>query len=164
MIETLDTEEEVCLYDASVLPKNQSSGGSMPPRNPQQIIKTERAAYLDDLPEPEPDWPSDVRVVYETLRDQLFETGEIRAKTVVDECGITSHDIYSRFRYFTGHGIKEFAIYHRLELAKRLLRYDWLSVTGIAFAVGYSTPSGFSKTFKRRVGQSPTAFRVQKEG
>ncbi len=133
--------------------------------DPQKIIEAERAAYLDDLPEPESDWPPDVRAVYETLRERLFDWGEIvEAQEVVDECGIGSHEIYGRFRYVTDHGIKEFVVYHRLQLAKRLLCYDSLSVTEIAFAVGYSTPSGFSKTFKRHVGRTPTVFRGREEG
>jgi len=135
-----------------------------PPRNPQQIIEAERAAYLDELPEPEPDWPPDVRAVYRTLRDRLFDWEGVEAQDVIEDCGIGSHDVYSRFRYVKGHGIKGFVVYHRMQLAKRLLRYDSLSVSEVAFAVGYSSPSGFSKTFKRHEGQSPTAFREQEEG
>jgi len=71
--------------------------------------------------------------------------------------------VYSRFRHVTGHGIKEFVVHHRIRLAKQLLRYESLSVSEIAFAVGYSSPSGFSKTFKRRVGCSPTTYREGEE-
>lgn len=138
---------------------------SSPPRNPRQIIEAERSAYIEEhLPEPESDWPPDVRVVYEALRDRLFDWNGVEAQEVIKNCGIRSHDIYSRFRYVTGYGIKEFVIHHQLRLAKRLLWYESLSVSEVAFAVGYSSPSGFSKTFKRHEGQSPTAFREQEEG
>lgn len=82
---------------------------------------------------------------------------------MLEECGIGSHDIYSRFRHFTGHGIKGFIVHHRIELAKRLLMLQDLSVGQVAFAVGYSTPNGFSTTFKRRIGLGPTAYRGAKE-
>lgn len=94
----------------------------------------------------------------------VYSTGGVEAREVVEDCGIGGHDVYSRFRHVTGHGIKEFVVYHRLRLAKRLLRYNSLSVSEIAFAVGYASPSGFSKTFKRHVGSSPTAFRRREEG
>lgn len=132
-------------------------------RAPSEIIEAERTAYVGDLPESEPDWPPDVCTVYRALRDRLFDWG-VEAQEVIDDCGIGGHDIYSRFRHCTGYGIKEFVILHRLQLGKRLLRHEALSVSQVAFAVGYSSPSGFSKTFKRRVGCSPTAHRKRQEG
>lgn len=83
---------------------------------------------------------------------------------MLDDCGIGGHDVYSRFRHFTGHGIKGFVVHHRIGLAKRLLSYEVLCVSEVAFAVGYDSPSGFSKTFKRHVQRTPTSFRSQKEG
>lgn len=51
----------------------------MPPdddeRAPREVIEAERTAYLENLPEPGSDWPPDVRAVYETLRERLFEWG-----------------------------------------------------------------------------------------
>jgi AraC-like DNA-binding protein len=129
---------------------------------PPEIIDAERAAYLDALAGPDPEWPPDVRVVYGDLRDRLSEM-DLEAQDVVDGCGIGSHDIYGRFRHFTGYGIKDFVVHHRIQLAKKLLQYESLSVTKIAFAVGYASTSGFCKTFKRRTGRTPSAFREQKE-
>jgi len=114
---------------------------------------------LDELPDPDPDWPPDVRTVYRTCRERLFEMG-LEAQDVVAECGIGSHDIYSRFRHFTGRAIKEFIVYHRIRLAKRLLRYESLSVTQVAFAMGYVSSSGFCATFCRHQECSPTEFRA----
>lgn len=44
-------------------------------RPPHRIIDTERAAYLDALPPPDPDWPPDVRVLHEGIHIHLFEAG-----------------------------------------------------------------------------------------
>lgn len=130
----------------------------------QEVIEAERTAYLEGLPEPQPNWPPDVRVVYRTVVDQLFDWGGVEAQEVLEECGIGSHDIYSRFRFCTGHGIKVFVIHHRLGLAKCLLSDERLSVTQIAIAVGYSSCGGFSATFRRRVGETPTKWREGGEG
>lgn len=130
--------------------------------SPHEIIDRERATYRETLPGPDPDWPPDVRAVYNELRRRLFEEG-LEAQAVVKDCGIGSHNVYGRFRHHTEQGIKEFILHHRLRLAQRLLRYDSLSVSRIAFAVGYASSSGFCTTFKRKVGCTPTAFRKREE-
>lgn len=138
------------------------NGGDSP--TPGEIVEAERTAYREELPGPDSDWPQDVRVVYVKLLDRLFDWGGVEAQEILDDCGIGGHDAYSRFRHVTGHGIKGFVVHHRMQLAKRLLRYDALSISDVAFAVGYDSPSGFSKTFKRRVGRCPTVFREHGEG
>lgn len=133
-------------------------------RSPYEIIEEERDAYLEELPAADPDWPTDVRIVYQELRDRLFDWGGgVEARDVLDDCGIGTHNIYGRFGHVMGHGIKEFVVHHRLQLAKRLLQYKSLSVTEIALAVGYDSVSGFCTTFRRHEGCSPTAFRKRGE-
>ncbi len=127
-------------------------------RSPHQIIKTERTAYIESLPPPVPDWPPDVRIVYEDILDHLFDLG-LRINDVKQRCGIGNHNISSRFKHFVGRAPKAHVVYHRVALAKRLLRYKTLSVTQVAFAVGYASPNGLSTTFTRRVSVSPTVFR-----
>ena len=99
--------------------------------------------------------------MYYELVPRIFESG-LNAKMVVAACGIKSHSIYSRFRYATGFGIKAFVLHHRLQVAKQLLEHTSVSISQIALAVGYATPSGFSTTFKRHEGCTPSAFRNKK--
>ena len=47
----------------------------------------------------------------------------------------------------------------RLELAKRLLAVDNLSVTEVCFETGYSSLGSFSAKFHAAVGRSPSAWR-----
>jgi AraC family transcriptional regulator len=44
-------------------------------------------------------------------------------------------------------------------LAQRLLNDPNLSISEIALAVGYATPSAFAATFRRIVGKTPRSFR-----
>src|SRR5262249_17364379 len=55
----------------------------------------------------------------------------------------------------------EFIAERRAEKAKRLLRTSPLSMTEIAWNVGFETQAAFSKFFSRHVGVAPTEFRVQ---
>lgn len=131
-------------------------------RTPYEIVEQEKEAYLEDLPGPDSDWPPDVRCIYRKLHDRIFEMG-LKAQSVTDACGVGDNNIHIRFDHYTGHGIKELILLHRLELAKRLLRYDRIPIGKIALAVGYENPSGFSATFKRWEGYSPSEWRERQE-
>lgn len=63
------------------------------------------------------------------------------------------------FRKQTGCSFREFLTDVRLENAKTLLRYSELTVTEIAFSVGFNDSNYFSNVFKTRVGVSPKGFR-----
>lgn len=131
--------------------------------SPHAIIEREKEIYREEkLPEADPDWPPDVRAVYNELQDRLFEMG-LEVQAVTDACGIGDHNIHSRFRYFVGKGMKEWVLTHRLQLAKRLLSSRQIPVTRIAFGIGYENPSGFSATFKRWEGHPPSEYQERKE-
>jgi AraC-like DNA-binding protein len=55
----------------------------------------------------------------------------------------------------------EYLRMQRLERARQLLVNSHKSVTEIAFEVGYSQPSGFSKAFKRYFGANPVDLRAK---
>lgn len=124
-----------------------------------QIIEAEKEAYHDQLRSPHPDWPVDVRVLYEALQQRVFQQG-LRVDRVRNGCGLRNRNVSTRFKHYVGIGPKAYVLYHRIELAKRLLRHKGVSVTQIAFAVGYELPNAFTETFKRWVGKPPTAYRA----
>ncbi|PEN05452.1 hypothetical protein CRI93_13135 [Longimonas halophila] len=129
--------------------------------SPREIIKTEKAVYLSKLSPPDPDWPPDVRVMYDELFDHLFDMG-LKISDVKERFGIGNNNVSCRFGHFIGCPPKEFVLHHRFRLAEQLLvDYEHLTVTQIAFAVGYETPNAFSMTFRRRFGCPPTTYRTQ---
>lgn len=64
---------------------------------------------------------------------------------------------------FLGEPLGAFVTRLRVEKAARLLRYSAQSVSQIAYAVGYGTPSSLSKVFRRFYGISPTQYRNRKD-
>lgn len=36
-------------------------------KTPYEIIEQEKKAYLEELPEPDPDWPTDVKIILEAF-------------------------------------------------------------------------------------------------
>lgn len=133
-------------------------------RTPYEIIEEEKEAYLEEkISEPDPDWPLDVRIVYNELHDRVFEMG-LEAQEVVEACGIGDHNIYTRFKYFAGYGIKEWILEHRINLSKNILDGTEIPVGQVALSVGYENPSGFSATFKRHEGDTSSEYRSLREG
>jgi AraC family transcriptional regulator len=63
------------------------------------------------------------------------------------------------FRRATGQTPHDWLVARRIERARRLLVSRELSVTDIALAVGYSTPSAFAASFRKVTGMTPSDFR-----
>jgi len=127
-------------------------------RSDPEIVSEERQRFLQALPPPDAAWPVDVRLVYREVNRCVLDEG-VTAQEIVADCGLRSHDVYTRFKTYTGTGIRERIVALRLELAQRLLRVSDVSVSQIAYAVGYRTAGGFSTTFKRHVGCTPSELR-----
>lgn len=53
----------------------------------------------------------------------------------------------------------QFLLERRMRRAKSLLTATVTTITEIAIAVGFNTPSHFATTFKRRVGTTPSIYR-----
>lgn len=68
------------------------------------------------------------------------------------------HRLFSNRFGMTPH---EFKSQQRFDRAKKLLLEGNLSVSEIAFQLGYESPASFSTLFRRRFGMNPTEFRLQ---
>lgn len=65
---------------------------------------------------------------------------------------------FERFTRLVGMAPMEYLLSWRMELAKRMLRDDVLTVSEVATRVGYGSSSAFSVAFSRHVGASPRRF------
>lgn len=63
------------------------------------------------------------------------------------------------FSEVRGVTIERYAILLRVEFAKELLCYSQLSISEIAFRLGYANPAHLSAQFRRETGLSPKAFK-----
>ncbi len=64
-----------------------------------------------------------------------------------------------RFREETGETLTDFILREKTEEAKRLLRYSDKSLTAVSSYLGFSSPSHFSRVFKRYAGCLPREYR-----
>lgn len=65
---------------------------------------------------------------------------------------------FERFTRLVGVAPMEYLLSWRMEIAKRLLRDDALSVSEVATRVGYGSSSAFSVAFSRHVGKPPSHY------
>lgn len=73
--------------------------------------------------------------------------------------GLSRFHFCTAFREATGSTPHEWLVRLRIERARQLLADPALSITEIAFAVGYETPSSFAAAFRKVMSTTPTHFR-----
>lgn len=73
------------------------------------------------------------------------------------------HYLTTLFSSIEGLTIEKYVILQRIERAKELLVYDELSLSEIAYKLGYSSVQHLSKQFKDTTGFTPSQFKQLKE-
>ena len=84
---------------------------------------------------------------------------DVRLETIGKMVNLHPRYLCTLFRQITGKTISDFLRQFRIEKAKRLLLYTSLSITEIAYEVGFSNSQYFSKIFSQVEGMEPRAFR-----
>lgn len=67
------------------------------------------------------------------------------------------------FSSVEGITLEQYLIHQKVEKVKELLVYDELSLTEIAYRLGYSSPSHLSSQFKKVTGMTPRRFKELKD-
>lgn len=73
-------------------------------------------------------------------------------------CNLSVRQLTRGFRTSRGCSIGEYIANSRVDVAKQLLAGEE-SVKGIAYSMGFASPSGFSYAFRRATGETPREFR-----
>ena len=80
----------------------------------------------------------------------------------VEELGslvaMSRSNLFRKLKAITGQTPIEFIYYIRLRYAMELLLERKMSVSEIAYAVGFKNPSSFTKSFKKHFGKSPSEY------
>jgi transcriptional regulator GlxA family with amidase domain len=75
-----------------------------------------------------------------------------------DETGVSRMQLYRKFNALTNMTVKEFVRSIRLKRAAQLLLERKMTVSEIAFAVGFRDLSHFRKSFSREFGMSASDY------
>ena len=83
---------------------------------------------------------------------------EISQDDVAKHCGISKNHFSGMFHKYMGVSYKNYIMDKKLEYAARLILSDELSVTEIAYMVGYNNVSSFQRSFKAKYNVSPKKY------
>jgi len=72
--------------------------------------------------------------------------------------GISQRQLYRKLKGITGNTVHEFITKVKMNKAEELLRNSDLSISQIAYKLGFSEPSNFSRTFSKHFGCSPSQY------
>lgn len=96
-----------------------------------------------------------VQILLETnLADEDF-TVEMLSR----ELGMSRSQVFKKIKALTGRSIAQYMRSYRLHRAEQLLRTTSLSISEIAYSVGFKDPAYFSRVFSKTFGQSPSETR-----
>lgn len=85
---------------------------------------------------------------------------ELSIEKIASEIGLGRVQLYRKVKSLTGYSPIEVIRIMRLKAAKRLLKSTDKTVSEIAYAVGFGTPSYFSKCYKEFFGRHPNEDRL----
>ena len=84
-----------------------------------------------------------------------LSNSDLSVEQIGDEIGLSRVQLYRKVKALTGYSPVEILRKARLTRARHLLQTTERTVSEVAYAVGFSTPSYFSKCYKDEFGESP---------
>lgn len=115
-------------------------------------IKKERAPKLPATRKPEEKISKAIRFVENNFASDL------KNRQLADYCGMTEFRFSRVFKERYGVRFREYLIFFRLREARRLLANAEVSVTEVAYSVGFNDPSYFTRVFRKHFGKNPSDY------
>ena len=81
---------------------------------------------------------------------------------IIKEAGLSYQYVSSLFSSMEGITIEKFIIHQKIEKVKELIVYDELTLSEIAYKLGYNSVQHLSNQFKKVTGLSPSYFKKLK--
>ena len=85
---------------------------------------------------------------------------DLRLDAIAESVGLSTGFFHRAFKKTTGETPLAYIQRTRVEHAMRLLAMPDISITAIAFKVGFWSPSHFARLFRQRTGMTPSQYRV----
>lgn len=123
-----------------------------------QLLREHAAFPLHELPGGIGLRLAQVQRVTEYMKAHLDEA--IGLQELADLLGLSRFHFCTAFRKATGFTPHQWLVRIRMERARELLANSRLTITEIALAVGYQTPSSFAQAFRAAIGITPTGYRA----
>lgn len=96
-------------------------------------------------------------LVLDLIESDLSE--DLSLSTLAAAAGLSEYHFLRMFKQSTGMTPHQYVINQRVEKAKELLKKTDMSITEIAYLLGFSTPAHFTHHFRRKTGMTPSEMR-----
>ena len=83
----------------------------------------------------------------------------LTVKYLANQLNLTPHHLSEKLKELTGSSALQHIHLNMVEKAKELISISGLSISEVAYALGFEYPQSFSKVFKNKTGYTPTAFK-----
>ncbi|MEL1242577.1 hybrid sensor histidine kinase/response regulator transcription factor [Flavobacterium flavipallidum] len=87
-----------------------------------------------------------------------MEEPDFNSEELAQSLMISQRQLYRKLKGITGSTVHEFITKVKMNQAEELLRNSDLSISQIAYKLGFSEPSNFSRTFSKHFGCSPSQY------
>jgi signal transduction histidine kinase/AraC-like DNA-binding protein/CheY-like chemotaxis protein len=91
--------------------------------------------------------------------EENYGNSELSVEDIGRDLGMSRVQLYRKVKALLGMSVNEYIQQLRLNKAKFLLRRDDLTVSDIAYKVGFSSPTYFSTAFKAKYNQTPMEYK-----
>ncbi|AHJ96998.1 hybrid sensor histidine kinase/response regulator transcription factor [Hymenobacter swuensis] len=125
----------------------------------REHLSRELTATLETPTPPNPDQEF-VQALTAQVEADLTRT-DLTVEELAHTLGFSRMQLYRKVKAVLGTSITDFIQSVRLQKACELLQSETMSVTAVAYEVGYASHSYFSNSFKARYGLAPSEFRAR---
>ena len=98
-----------------------------------------------------------IELVMQYIKENIDK--EIDIPTLSAVFGFSPFHFHRIIKAYTGESIGAFVVRQRVETAAKLLLYSNMSISDIAYKIGYNVPTSLNKAFVKHYGISPTQYR-----
>lgn len=95
--------------------------------------------------------------VLDLIESDLSE--DLSLSILANAAGLSEYHFLRMFKQSTGVTPHQYVISQRIERAKELLQRTDMTITEIAYLLGFSTPAHFTHHFRRKTGATPSELR-----
>jgi DNA-binding response OmpR family regulator/anti-sigma regulatory factor (Ser/Thr protein kinase) len=93
-----------------------------------------------------------------TIIENKVDDPELTVEYIATQIGMSATHLYRRLRQITGKGTKEIIIDYRLQKAALYIKNQNSNISEAMYAVGFTSQSAFSKSFKGKYGVPPSKY------
>ncbi len=93
-----------------------------------------------------------------TVKDHLFDT-QFSIDSLADEMSMSRTQLFRKIKALTDRSPSSYVRFIRLNLAKELLKNPDLSISEVAYEVGFNDPNYFTRSFVQEFSITPTEYR-----